>query len=207
MIKKILVSFIFLFLLILYGCSSMKGSTVVASLFPGVESPLYVPDGTTNFSSSKNPSKSTVSSSTKSPAASSTNTSFEYKTRMTKRGEILVLPKPIRFAFKKYGIGKYYNDSIAYVANYMKKYPNIRIIVEGHTDKTGRYKYNKSLSLKRSRSGIKRIVNLGIARNRLIESGLGYTISEYSPKRLNRRLEFIIIKNEADLQKYRKNIR
>lgn len=190
MLKKVFLLIIPIFSILFYGCASMRGSTIIASIMPGIESPLYVPKNVEDNSSN-----------IKIPA------NYKYNTRITPRGEILVLPKPVRFALGKYGIGSYYNDSIAYVVNYMQKYPNIRIIVEGHTDKTGKYKNNKTLSIRRSKSGTTKLVNAGIARARLLESGMGARFSGYKLNSQNRRIEFIIIKNNSDLKKYGRKVR
>ena len=137
-----------------------------------------------------------------------TNTYKEgYQTRTLPRGEFLILEKPIRFAFEKYSIGRYYDDTIEYMANFMKENTNFQLVVEGHTDRVGEYGFNRNLSLMRSRSAISKLVRAGVERNRLIESGVSYRFSEYNFNRLNRRIEFIIIRSPEELAKYREEIK
>ena len=136
-----------------------------------------------------------------------TNTYGDYTMRTLPRGEFLVLEKPIRFAFEKYYIGSSYNDTVQYVADFMKQNTNFQLVVEGHTDRVGEYKFNKNLSLKRSRAAIQKLVRAGVPKNRLIESGVSYRFSEYNFNRLNRRVEFIIIRSPEDITNYREGIK
>lgn len=136
-----------------------------------------------------------------------TNTYGDYTMRTLPRGEFLVLEKPIRFAFEKYYIGSSYNDTVQYVADFMKQNTNFQLVVEGHTDRVGEYKFNKNLSLRRSRAAIQKLVRAGVPKNRLIESGVSYRFSEYNFNRLNRRVEFIIIRSPEDITNYREGIK
>ena len=130
-----------------------------------------------------------------------------YQTRTLPRGEFLILEKPIRFAFEKYGISSYYDDTVQYVADFMKENTNFQLVVEGHTDRVGEYAFNRNLSLRRARSAISKLVRAGVDKNRLIESGVSYRFSEYNFNRLNRRVEFIIIKSPEELTNYREGIK
>lgn len=136
-----------------------------------------------------------------------TNTYNNYQTRTLPRGEFLILEKPIRFAFEKYGIGSYYDDTVQYVADFMKQNTNFQLVVEGHTDRVGEYGFNRNLSLRRSRSAISKLVRAGVDRDRLIESGVSYRFSEYNFNRLNRRVEFIIIRSPEELTNYREEVK
>ena len=136
-----------------------------------------------------------------------TNTYGDYTMRTLPRGEFLVLEKPIRFAFEKYYIGSSYDDTVKYVADFMKQNTNFQLVVEGHTDRVGEYRFNKNLSLRRSRAAIQKLVRAGVPKNRLIESGVSYRFSEYNFNRLNRRVEFIIIRSPEDITNYRAGIK
>lgn len=129
-----------------------------------------------------------------------------YKTRVMRRGELLTLNKPIRFAFEKYDITSYYDDSVQFVANYLKEYTNVRLVVEGHTDRVGEFGFNKNLSIRRARTAISKLVRAGVDKDRLLESGVSYRFAEYNFNRLNRRVEFIIIQDDEDLTNYRAEI-
>lgn len=136
-----------------------------------------------------------------------TNTYNGYQTRVTDgRGEMLILEKPIRFAFEKYNVTSDYNESIKYVADYLKENTNVRMIVEGHTDRVGPKEFNKGLSSRRSRAVITKLTRAGIKRDRLISSGVDFRYLEYNLNRLNRRVEFIIIRDDEDLANYKEKV-
>ena len=202
MLKKVLIIIISSF--ILCSCSSMpttKNSTVVLYVSHKIEGPLYIPKS----DSSKGYAKSDYSKGYD-KTSYKTNSYNGYKTRTGGRGEILILEEPIRFAFEKFNITSDYDDSIDYVANYMKEYPNIRMVVEGHTDRVGPEAFNKALSLRRARAAITKLTRAGIKKDRLIESGVGLKFSEYNLNRLNRRVEFIIIRSDKDLTDYKEKV-
>ena len=137
-----------------------------------------------------------------------TNTYNGYQTRVTDgRGEMLILEKPIRFAFEKYNVTSAYNESIKYVADYLKENTNVRMVVEGHTDRVGPKKFNKGLSSRRSRAVITKLTRAGIKRDRLISSGVDFRYLEYNLNRLNRRVEFIIIRDDEDLANYKEKVK
>ena len=119
---------------------------------------------------------------------------------------MLILEKPIRFAFEKYNVTSDYNESIKYVADYLKENTNVRMVVEGHTDRVGPKKFNKGLSSRRSRAVITKLTRAGIKRDRLISSGVDFRYLEYNLNRLNRRVEFIIIRSDEDLANYKEKV-
>ena len=222
--KKVFLIVLSIAFLIFYGCSSMKHSTIVLYVSHKVEGPLYIPkpespvsaqspqtnrenQGNTKETKRSKPSRGSKTTQGKQTNQVITNTYNDYQTRTLPRGESLILDKPIRFAFEKYGIGSYYDDTVQYVANYMKEYTNVQLVVEGHTDRVGQYTFNKNLSLRRSRSAISKLVRAGIDKGRLIESGVSYRFSEYNFNRLNRRVEFIIIRSPEELTNYREGIK
>lgn len=136
-----------------------------------------------------------------------TNTYNGYQTRVTDgRGEMLILEKPIRFAFEKYNVTSDYNESIKYVSDYLKENTNVRMVVEGHTDRVGPKAFNKGLSSRRSRAVITKLTRAGIKKDRLISSGVDFRYLEYNLNRLNRRVEFIIIRDDEDLANYKEKV-
>jgi len=69
-----------------------------------------------------------------------------------------------------------FNDEIAKVGDYMKKYPSTTALIEGHTDNVGSYDDNMKLSLKRAENVVNYLAeNFGIDRSRLAARGYGYT--------------------------------
>ncbi|TXJ49703.1 OmpA family protein [Brachyspira aalborgi] len=218
MLKKVFIIIILPFAF--YSCSSIpatRNSTVVLYLSHNIEGPIYIP----RADSDKKPVDNTKSSSSKTSKkektkkdtskgqnkTDSTKTYNGYQTRETDgRGEMLILEKPIRFAFEKYNITSDYNESIKYVADYLKENTNVRMVVEGHTDRVGPKEFNKGLSLRRSRAAITKLTRTGIKRDRLIPSGVNSRFLEYNLNRLNRRVEFIIIRSDEDLANYKEKV-
>ena len=89
---------------------------------------------------------------------------------------------------------RYYND-IRNVAEVMKKYPDLKIVIEGHTDNVGGEKYNLNLSQKRAEAikGVM-VTKFNIEPSRLMTKGFGYSkpIASNSTKegrQKNRRVE------------------
>tara|TARA_B100000768_G_scaffold171518_1_gene178915 strand:- start:3447 stop:4982 length:1536 start_codon:yes stop_codon:yes gene_type:complete len=91
-----------------------------------------------------------------------------------------------------------YADELRQVTQVMRYRPDIRIIIEGHTDRVGGEKYNVDLSLKRARAIKRYFVNQGIADERIETNGLGWSMPAYpytnneKENSLNRRIEIRI---------------
>ena len=82
----------------------------------------------------------------------------------------------------------------------MKKYPDINIIVESHTDSRGSSSYNQGLSERRANATVQYVISKGIAEYRLKAVGKGEEQSLFDCSNgcnedqhsQNRRSEFII---------------
>lgn len=121
-----------------------------------------------------------------------------------KKGVEKVDVNPIYFDYDKYDITPLAVDELAKVVFIMKKFPNIRIKIESHTDSRGKDSYNLKLSDNRAKSTRDYIVSQGIDPSR-IESAIGYGETRLINKckngvkcteeehLLNRRSDFIII--------------
>ena len=86
---------------------------------------------------------------------------------------------------------------IVKIAEVLKKYPNIKVEIAGHTDKAGNKKFNQKLSQDRANSVKEALIKLDIDSSRLVAKGYGD--SKPLVKRneediqQNRRVEFHII--------------
>lgn len=81
------------------------------------------------------------------------------------------------------------------------EYPETDILIEGHTDDTGRDGYNMTLSQKRAASVANYLKSAGIASNRIITKYYGESQPKYENtsaenRTLNRRVEFAVTANE-----------
>lgn len=71
-------------------------------------------------------------------------------------------------------VGQQYMAEIQRVAMFMEKYPDTNVVVEGHTDDTGKAEYNEWLSSRRAASVAKVLVEqYGIAAERVSSKGFG----------------------------------
>jgi len=64
---------------------------------------------------------------------------------------------------------------LARLAEFMKSHPDIKVVIEGHTDDVGKEDYNQALSERRARATLEALVALGIARGRMKSIGYGET--------------------------------
>ena len=86
------------------------------------------------------------------------------------------------------------------LADILKKYPNAKLTIEGHTDNTGSNAYNKKLSDNRAKAVLDYLVNKGIDASRLTAVGYGEDKPVTSNKNAegrthNRRVELILTEN------------
>jgi OOP family OmpA-OmpF porin len=110
----------------------------------------------------------------------------------------LCFPFNIEFATGKADIGSKYHSRLAGVADFMKKFPTTKGVIEGHTDDIGGADFNMKLSQMRAESVMQYLIsNFGIEASRLTAKGYGDTRRiDYntSPqgRQHNRRVEAII---------------
>jgi len=114
--------------------------------------------------------------------------------------DILSLHK-IEFEFNKAELTPKGKEIVDRVGVILKKYPGVKVEVQGHTDNKGKKAYNLNLSQKRVERVKAELVNIGIEADRLKPVGYGETKplvpndTEENRAR-NRRVEFIIITGE-----------
>jgi outer membrane protein OmpA-like peptidoglycan-associated protein len=85
------------------------------------------------------------------------------------------------------------------VVDAMKKYPNVKVDIQGHTDNVGDASYNLDLSLRRAESVKTYLVSKGISAARITTRGYGESKPVASNdtaegRAQNRRIEFVIVK-------------
>jgi len=103
----------------------------------------------------------------------------------------------IEFDFDKADIRPEYHDNIAKAAEFIKRYPETKILVAGHTDSVGEADYNKTLSMQRAEALKAYLVkNFGVNSGQLYPRGYGELRPVASNdtdagRQTNRRVEFI----------------
>jgi outer membrane protein OmpA-like peptidoglycan-associated protein len=96
-------------------------------------------------------------------------------------------------------------DTLAAVADFMRRHPDVRVLIEGHTDAKASEEYNIPLSNRRAEAARDYLVERhGIPASRLVTVGLGKSRfiapnerdgKDYPEGRaLNRRVEFRVLK-------------
>jgi len=108
------------------------------------------------------------------------------------------LLKDIHFDFDKYDIRPGDAEILKENAILLKKYPNVKIQIEGHCDERGTSEYNLALGERRANSGKNYLISLGISENRIstISYGeekpleAGYNEEAWAK---NRRAHFVVL--------------
>ena len=77
------------------------------------------------------------------------------------------LLKDIYFDFDKYEVRSGEAEILKENAAILKKYPNVKIQIEGHCDERGTIEYNLALGERRANSTKKYLISLGIPENRI----------------------------------------
>ena len=104
----------------------------------------------------------------------------------------------IEFAFDTTRIEPRSRPILAEVAQTLRKNPNLRISIEGHTDEVGTDEYNEQLSQARAKAVMEHLVSLGVDRQRLSIQWFGKTkpiVQDESEegRAKNRRVEFRVV--------------
>ena len=85
------------------------------------------------------------------------------------------------------------------VADFMKRHPDVKVLISGHTDSKGTDEYNQALSERRAKTAADYLVGKGIERSRMTTKGYGEsrpidTNETDEGRQHNRRVEFTIVK-------------
>jgi OmpA-OmpF porin, OOP family len=80
----------------------------------------------------------------------------------------------VEFDFNKSIIKQGYYKDIDDLAQVMKDYPDLKVVIEGHTDNIGTAEFNKELSQKRANAVKQYLVEKGINANRITAKGFGF---------------------------------
>ena len=77
-------------------------------------------------------------------------------------GDVDDMSPEMRAAFDKFDIQPQYKDMLTAKAELMKKYPSIRVRIEGNCDERGTQEYNLALGERRARAAYDYMVRLGV---------------------------------------------
>ncbi len=115
---------------------------------------------------------------------------------------IVNLAKNIFFDNGKYTLRDSSKKDLDKIANIMLANPDIKFVIEGHTDRGGNETYNLVLSQNRADAVLEYLVLRGVPAKNLKAKGYGFSKPKYNnysneEKRLNRRVEIKIDKKEV----------
>ena len=121
----------------------------------------------------------------------------DLKAKQTERGIVLTIGD-VLFATAKADLSSDALRSVDKLADFLKKYPNRNVLIEGHTDSVGSEEYNLTLSERRAESVKESLTSRGIPEGRIITKGYGkkYPVASNDTaagKQQNRRVEVIIL--------------
>jgi len=123
------------------------------------------------------------------------------KVKKLKKGESIRVK--VYFETAKWDITSQGEDDLQEALRILKAYPDMRVVVEGHTDSKGDDEYNRELSIKRAKSVRSWLITQGIAGDRLETIGFGESRpvdsnASTEGRANNRRIEFRCIEHCAD---------
>jgi outer membrane protein OmpA-like peptidoglycan-associated protein len=121
----------------------------------------------------------------------------DLKAKQTERGIVLTIGD-VLFATGKADLSSDALRSVDKVSDFLQKYPNRNVLIEGHTDSVGSEEYNLTLSERRADSVKESLTSRGIPEGRIATKGYGkkYPVASNDTaagKQQNRRVEVIIL--------------
>jgi OOP family OmpA-OmpF porin len=121
----------------------------------------------------------------------------DLKAKQTERGIVLTIGD-VLFATGKADLSSDALRSVDKLADFLQKYPNRNVLIEGHTDSVGSDEFNLTLSQKRADSVKETLTSRGIGEGRIATKGYGKKFPVASNdtvagKQQNRRVEVIIL--------------
>ena len=121
----------------------------------------------------------------------------DLKAKQTERGIVLTIGD-VLFATGKADLSSDALRSVDKLADFLQKYPNRNVLIEGQTDSVGSDEFNLTLSQKRADSVKETLTSRGIGEGRIATKGYGkkYPVASNDTaagKQQNRRVEVIIL--------------
>ena len=126
------------------------------------------------------------------------------KAQQTGRGLVLTVGD-VLFATGKAEVSSGGQRSIDKLADFLKAYPRRNVLIEGHTDNTGDQDFNIKLSQQRADTVRDRLVEKGVAAQRILTKGYGAKFpvvdnDTTGGRQQNRRVEVVILEEGASAE-------
>ncbi len=128
----------------------------------------------------------------------------DMEAQQTERG-LLVTLGDVLFAFNKAELSAQAAPRLDKLANFLKQFPDRKLLIEGYTDSVGGDSYNQELSERRAQAVRDALVQRGVDTSRITARGYGkaHPVAENaSPegRAMNRRVEIVIADDKGNLR-------
>lgn len=123
--------------------------------------------------------------------------------KKTKRGLVITLGD-VLFSTNKAELKSGGTRNIQKLADFLKEYPQNKVLIEGHTDSTGSDSLNQALSERRANAVKTALVGMGISSDRVDTHGYGELFPVTSnrttaSRQMNRRVEIILSDDKGNI--------
>jgi len=127
----------------------------------------------------------------------------ELNARKTDRGLVITLGD-VLFSTNKAQLESGGMRNVRKLADFLKQYPQRRVLVEGYTDSTGSNSFNQELSDRRANAVRTALIDMGISSDRVTTRGYGEDFPVASndtaaSRQMNRRVEIILSDNNGNI--------
>ena len=127
----------------------------------------------------------------------------ELNAKKTGRGMVITLGD-VLFSTNKAQLESGGTRNVQKLADFLKQYPNQKILVEGFTDSTGSDSYNQGLSERRANAVRTALIDMGTNNNRVTARGYGESFpvggnDTAAGRQLNRRVEIILSDSKGNI--------
>jgi Outer membrane protein and related peptidoglycan-associated (lipo)proteins len=127
----------------------------------------------------------------------------ELKAKKTERGLVITLGD-VLFSTNKAQLKPGGMRNVQKLADFLKQYPQRKVLVEGHTDSTGSNSLNQELSDRRAYAVRTALIDMGISSDRVTTRGYGeaYPVAgndTAASRQLNRRVEIILSDDSGNI--------
>ena len=127
----------------------------------------------------------------------------ELNAKKTKRGMVITLGD-VLFRTNRAHLESGGVQSVRKLADFLKEYPQYKVLVEGYTDSTGSRSHNQDLSERRAYAVRTALVDMGVSSDRVATRGYGeeYPVAgndTASGRQLNRRVEIIMSDDKGNI--------
>jgi outer membrane protein OmpA-like peptidoglycan-associated protein len=120
----------------------------------------------------------------------------ELNAKKTERGLVITL-NDVLFRTNAAQLESNGMRTVQKLADFLKQYPQRKVLIEGHTDSTGSHNYNQELSDRRANAVRMALIDSGVGSDRVASRGYGeaYPVASNdteASRQLNRRVEIIL---------------